>query len=296
MPTLALPLNGFDRALLAQTYSGRPMTTHHVLETERPFARAALEETTRWLTAEFPTLCSVIHETTLGFRRSVVASSELPTRALSCGDTPTDFDDLGCLDRPFDLAHEAPFRLHFGSCTEGGYRLVFTLHHSVTDGAGALMLFDALLRRLAALEGAPAEPAAPISAVGGRLRSLLRRCGFRAQLSLLWNNLTGLRRFSFRRASLLEDRFAPVTRSRCLVLDVPHSDWHALGVRARETGCSRSELVLASLLRASQALRRRRDAPDEPFRVIVPSDLRPEFGLGRPLQNPLGVLEVDVSP
>ena len=41
------PLNGLDAALVAQTYAGRPMTTHHVIEIDRPLdverLRAAAE-------------------------------------------------------------------------------------------------------------------------------------------------------------------------------------------------------------------------------------------------------------
>lgn len=289
---MRFPLNGFDRALLAQTYPGRPMTTHHVLDLAAPLDRAALAGAVRALGAEVPALRSVVRETALGFAR-VPAPPSVP---LEWHDTPADLDAGDALLRPFDLAREAPFRVTHAARRGGGHRLVFTLHHGVTDGAGALLLWDALLRHYDARAGRAVAPAAPIAARGGRLRDLVARGGARLVAALVRANVAGAGRFGLRRASLLEDRAAPTRRLRCLVLDVAPDRWRALGQRARAEGCSRNDLVLAAVLRAASAARRARGAPDETFRVLEPADLRGAMGVGRALQNHLGVVECDVAP
>ncbi len=289
-----LGLNWMDRAIIAQSYAGRPMSTHHVLDVAAPFDRERLVRAVEAFVDSVPTLRSFVRESPLGLARFAA-----PTR-WSCLDTLVTWRDealdVGASDwylRVFDLSRQEPFRVLHAPRPGGGYQLVFTLHHSVTDGVGALALFDALLARYAALEGEPLSEPGPIPPSGARLRGLLARRGLRLVASLLRINAQNAQRFGARRASLLEKVDARAAALHCQVREVPAAQWSRLRERAAALGCSRNDVLLAAILRGASAWRREAGLRDEPFRALIPVDLRGEFGAGRSLQNHLGVVEAD---
>jgi NRPS condensation-like uncharacterized protein len=288
-----LETNWMDRAILAQTYAGRPMTTHHVLDVAVPFDRARLLQAVDALVRSVPTLRSFVHESPFGIeRRAAKARWSHLDAIVTFSETPIDLSTSGWFLRNFDLANEEPFRVLHSPCP-GGYQLVFTLHHSVTDGVGALALFDALLAHYGALSGEHDDVPAPIAPNGAPLRRLLARGGAKLALELIEDNVRRAGRFTDRRASLLERPDAQAEALHCEVIDLPAATWQRLRDRAREIGCSRNDLMLAALLRASAAWRRDEGMKDEDFRALVPVDLRGELGIGPSLQNHLGVVEAD---
>ncbi|MEI8256450.1 MAG: hypothetical protein WCJ30_12320, partial [Deltaproteobacteria bacterium] len=198
--------------------------------------------------------------------------------------------------RVFDLSKQEPLRVLHAARPGGGHQLVFTLHHSVTDGVGAIALFDALLARYAALDGERVPVPVPVTPSGARLRSLLVRRGARLVGSLLRTNVQNARRFGARRASLLERVDARAEGLHCRVVDLPVAEWARIRERATTLGCTRNDLLLSAFLRGATAWRREQGLRDEPFRALVPADLRSEFGIGRSLQNHLGVIEADFAP
>lgn len=60
-PVRPWPLAGFDAALVAQTYAGRPMTTHHVLELDQPLPIEQWQRAVEAWVEHFPELRSVMH-------------------------------------------------------------------------------------------------------------------------------------------------------------------------------------------------------------------------------------------
>lgn len=291
LPSSRLEMNWMDRAIVAQTYVGRPMTTHHVLDVEAPFDRERLEASLSALVRSVPTLRSFVRETPLGLARfAAPADSFDARRLLTWSDEAIDLSCAGWFGRAIDLAEPGPLRVLHAPRPGGGYQLVFTLHHSVTDGVGALALFDALLARY---DGAPEAP--PVAPSGARLGRLLLRRGARFTASLLRENLTSAHRFGERRAALLEDVGARGAGLHCAVVDVDPSTWARLHERAADLGATRNDLLLVAWLRAATAWRRARGMGDETFRALVPVDLRGEFGVGRSLQNHIGVIEADFT-
>lgn len=291
-----LATNWMDHALLAQTYPGRPMTTHHVLEVDAPFDRARLARAVASLLDETPSLRSFTRESPLGLAR--FAAPERWSRLdeiISWRDLSLDLDRSDWYLRPFDLSIEEPLRVLHAPRPGGGYQLVFTLHHSVTDGVGALALFDALLVRYRALDGEDVVVPPALGPSGATLRGLLARLGLGVTAALVRRNVEGARRFGAKRASLMERVDAPLDAVHARVIDVSAVAWARLRDRAAALGCSRNDLLLAAFLRAASAWRRARGLGDEPFRALIPVDLRGEFGVGRTLQNHLAVIEADFT-
>ncbi len=286
-----------DRAIVAQTYPGRPMTTHHVVDTDAPFDRTMLEAALAGLVASVPTLRSYVRESPVGLARFAAPATSWggADGLLTWSDAAIDLNDADWLGRTLDLAATAPVRLLHAPRPGGGYQLVFTLHHSVTDGVGALALFDALLTRYCLLDGEPAVVPDPVAPSGASLRRLLARRGLRFTASLLRANVVGAHRFGERRAALLERVEARGGSLRCAVVDVEPAAWARLRERAEGLGATRNDLLLAAFLRAAAAWRRGRGMGDETFRALVPVDLRGEFGVGRSLQNHIGVIEADFT-
>lgn len=294
--TPGLDLNWMDRALVAQTYEGRPMTTHHVVDTEAPFDRGLLSEALMALIGSVPVLRSVVRESPLRVGRF---AAPLPSSALhrliTWSEVELDLGASGWLHRAIDLSSEAPLRLLHSPRRGGGYQLVFTLHHSVTDGVGAIALLDALLSLYSSLEGEPVPSPAPFAPSGASLLGLLSRRGHRFTASLLAANLRAAGRFGDRRASLLERADARAEAMHCLVLELDAAQWSRLHERAASAGVSRNDLLLTTFLRAAASWRRGEGMSDETFRALVPVDLRSELGVGRSLQNHLGVIEADFT-
>jgi len=294
--TPGLALNWMDRALIAQTYEGRPMTTHHVVDVEAPFDRALLSEALSLLIDSVPALRSFVRESPLRVARLAAPSpSTSLDRLITWSDVELDLGASGWLLRGFDLSSEAPLRVLHSPRRDGGYQLVFTLHHSVTDGVGAVALLDALLSHYLLLDGERASIPAPFAPSGLSLLQLLSKRGARLTASLLGANLRSAGRFGDRRASLLERVDARAEAMHCLVLDLDAAQWSRLHGRAEALGVTRHDLLLTAFLRAAASWRRAEGMPEETFRALVPVDLRGEFGVGRSLQNHLGVIEADFT-
>jgi NRPS condensation-like uncharacterized protein len=294
--TPGLDLNWMDRALIAQTYAGRPMTTHHVVDVEAPFDRARLSDALAALIGSVPALRSFVRESPLRVARfAAPAPWTSLDQLITWSDVEVDLGASGWLLRGFDLSSEEPLRVLHSPRRDGGYQLVFTLHHSVTDGVGAVALLDALLARYRALDGERASIPAPFAPSGVGFLQMLSQRGARLTASLLGANLRSAGRFGDRRAALLERVEARAEAMHCAVVDLDATQWSRLHDRAVSLGVTRNDLLLTAFLRAAASWRRAEGMPEEAFRALVPVDLRSEFGVGRSLQNHLGVIEADFT-
>lgn len=290
MPAEA-PLTVMDYALLAQTYPGRPMITHHVLEHDAPLPREALAVAAEHLARHCPRLRSTVHEE--AGRLSRVIEPFDATRARARVEEETG-DWLG---RPFALDREWPFRIRVSRTGAGAHALAFTLHHGVTDGRGALTLFDWFLRSaLAWKAGADLPPCPFLDAPGPSLADVLRARGMAFAGELAMNTARSAGRFLQQRACLLEQPAAAPERVAVLTLDIAAERWNALGATARALRCTRNDLLWCAALRAADAVRRERGWPDETFRVVGGVDLRDFFGAADLLGNWVGTLEADFTP
>lgn len=295
---MRLPLSMMDAALVSQTMPGRPMTTHHALEVGVPLSRPALERAVEHLAAAHPALRARATERFWRWTREADPMDAARARAcLEVVEAPGFLEDGDWLERPFALAADWPFRVRYGPTPRGTFSLCFTLHHSVTDGVGALTLFDEFLRAATAAEERrplpplPEEPP-PVVAPWRALFSKSPRVLF----GLAWYALRSLRLTWQHRAVLLDLPEAPVTGFGARVLHLSPAAWRALKDRAAAQGCTRNDLLSAAALRAVAAVRRERGLSDEPWRLLTPMDLRPFFGEHSPRSNWMGTIEVDVAP
>ncbi len=284
-----VPIRWMDRALVAQSYPGRSMTTHHVLETRAPFERLALTRALAMLQAEVPVLRTLVREAPLGMARFVAA----PAATVQWLREPIELGEFGWYQRPFDLAREAPIRVLHAPRIGGGYQLVMTLHHSATDGMGAMILLDALMRHYDRARGIGIPSPEPIESRDPGFASLLFHRGPLFAMKLAIRSAWRAPRFGTRSASLLERREAVATETHALVTRVSRERWSLLGVQARGIGCTRNDLVLSAWLRAAADWRTLRGMPEEPFTALVPMDLRSHVGAGGAMHNYFGALETE---
>jgi NRPS condensation-like uncharacterized protein len=276
----AWPLNGFDAALVAQTYDGRPMTTHHVLDIDRPLDVEHVRRATEQLVAIYPELCSRI-ELAPKLRRFLAP----PDRARVRRSVQVDDDgSVAALERwmarPIAIERDYPFaiRLAPGGCA--AQSITLTLHHSLTDGHGALGVFDALLRLL--------QSQRP------RARAIMPAANLRVPVRQPWSH--AMRRIAMlcRPAAALVDDVDPNASGPALMLvPIPRDTWRTVGRRARRHGATRTTVLWHSAARAVSEVREQ----DSPVRIMSPVDLRPALGVPRDaLQNWLGTIEHDVDP
>lgn len=294
--TQRLPLSVMDTAFVAQTMPGRPMTTHHALELVEGPPAEALAAAAVGLAEERPELRAV----TAMQRRELVRTVEPFSRAKATAQVSITADarpigETGWLDAPFTLESEWPFRVRSAPTPEGRHAVTFTLHHSVTDGRGALTLFDRYLQRLAhAWKGTPLSPLEAASPEQVSLQdALLARPKLLAQLGV--NVARNAGRFWQHRAALLETPDADKSHFGLRVDDVPADLWRSLKDKARALGCTRNDLLWCAALVAGDRFRVSRGLPELPFRVVGGVDLRDAFDARNASGNWIGTLEADFA-
>ena len=278
-PVDAWSLAGFDAALVAQTYPGRPMTTHHVLELE------AVVSIDRWRSAavawvaHFPELRSVV-EFAPRLRRTVVKvePADIHARVESDDDASEEAIERW-INRSIDLWTPCPFRLRIAPGLVAAQSVTLSLHHSVTDGSGALMLFDALLELVQGHALPARSQRRPSAAVAVPWRAL-------------WRRVAALSR---PRAAMQDIVDTDATGHRVLVQTLDAGCWRALTERAHACGVTRNTLLWHTAAQTTAAMPKLADA-DEPIRVLAAVDLRAAFGVADDmLGNWLGTIEHDLD-
>ncbi len=293
-PGSRLPLTAMDRALIAQTLPGRPMSTHHALEVRAHLPPELLAEAAAHLARTCPTLRSVIVDPLS--REVSPFSSERLAAALQLEETGS-VAGSDWLARPFELALDWPFRLRQASLPDGRQELTFTLHHSVTDGRGALTLFDWLLRTALALRAGAPPPPSPLSPRASRplLLDVFRHAEANVARLVTQTGRNALR-FLQHRASLLDNPADSVDGFAVHVEDLATTEWHALKLAARRLRCTRNDLLWCAALRAADRSRQTRHLSEETFRLVGGVDLRGFFGAEDALHNWVGTMEADFTP
>jgi NRPS condensation-like uncharacterized protein len=288
------PLVGFDLCHLLLTSPIRPSTTHHFLELSAPLDRAALVRALTELIGDVDRLRTFVREAPLGLERFVARHAWVdPATLVEWHDVATDPVDTGWFERRIEVSRTPPIRLFHARHPANGYLLGLTLHHSVADGTGAMMLLDGLLRRYDRARGR--EVRVPeIPSTGPRCRRLAWWHGGRAVAAML-RSAARQRTWRVRSASLLDDESPRPARFRQRLLDVPVSTWQAVVAAAGVRACTPNHFLMAASLRAADAVRRARGLADETFRVVVPSDLRKLFGLPRSLPNYIGTVPLEMT-
>lgn len=250
-----LPLSPMDEALIAQTYPGRPMTTHHVLECARVPRVGSLLRAAEHLAAHVPALRAQTVEVEGRLVRTATAHDPSRARqAVLFGFRPEEVQDSGWVDRPFALDREWPFRVLVTPTPRGTWSIAFTLHHSVTDGRGALALFEAFLASALAEDArAPLPPFALASRHSISTWEVLAGHGRAFGRQLAKELARSPLRFWSRRASLLDRPEAMPEGFGLKVVRVPREQWRALKARAERAGCTRNDLLWCDALRAADA-------------------------------------------
>jgi NRPS condensation-like uncharacterized protein len=280
MPAVdACSLVGFDAALVVQTYPGRPMTTHHVLEIDAPVSIERWRSAAVAWVAHFPELRSVV-ELAPRLRRTVVEVGPEDIHArVELDDDASDAAIERWINRSIDLWTPCPFRLRIAPGQVAAQSVTLSLHHSVTDGSGALMLFDALLELVqghalpARSQRRPSIPVAvPWRALWRRVAALSRPC-----------------------AAVRDIVDADATGHSVLVQTLDAGCWRALTERAYACGVTRNTLLWHTAAQTVATMPRLADG-HEPIRVLAAVDLRAAFGVADDtLGNWLGTIEHDLD-
>jgi hypothetical protein len=286
---------GFDLCHVLLTSRVRASTTHHFLELAAPLERGPLTRALGDLLRDVPRLRSFVREAPLGIARFVAPAPWVGQGVLiEWHDSVVDPRDTDWFDRPIDLTSSPPIRLFHARTASGGALFGLTLHHSVADGTGAMLLLDGLLRRYDRTRGRPAA-AEPIASDGPLCRRLaLRESALGVARMLALAALHSTRGKTS--ATLVDDATPRDARFELRVVDLAPSLWEAVVSVASRARCTPNHLLLAASLRAADAVRRERGLADDTFRVVVPSDLRKIFDLPRSLPNYIGTVPLDVSP
>jgi hypothetical protein len=82
---------------------------------------------------------------------------------------------------------------------------------------------------------------------------------------------------------------------RWILAALPLAEWERLRAQTREGGVTRNDLLVTAALRAADRWRQARKREDRPFRILLPTDLRPTLGLAPCVQNFVGVVDAEVS-
>lgn len=277
------PLNRFDSLLVAQTYPGRPMTTHHTLEIDRPLDPEVWARALEQLVDDYPELGSRIVGSGRS-RRFVLAPSRSAIRARLLSERD---DTHGAIERwlaePIDPRCELPFRVRIGPGEVAEQAIMLSLHHSVCDGVGALALLD---RLTAIASGGPVRPR--------RSKPLARHPELpRPRLAALWAKLRELRRPAAQLVDSPSHDRVGLEQQLALRVIGPRL-WKPLNRLTRSMGVSRTTALWHAV--ATVAARQRLDDPSLPVRIIAGVDLRAHLGIGEDaLGNWLGTLEHESS-
>lgn len=275
------PLNRFDALLVAQTYPGRPMTTHHTLEIDKPLELDRWVRALEQLVRDYPELGSRVVGGVRA-RRIVIEPSRAALRSrVSCERDSSQLALERWLAEPIDPRRELPFRVRIGPGQDSEQAVTLSLHHSSCDGVGALALFD----RLTALASG-----GPVRARRSKPFEQPRELD-RPPLRSLWTKLRQLRRPA---AQLIDRADRQSTGQHLALRSIGPSIWGPLGRMTRSAGVSRTTALWHAL--ATVAARQRIDDPSLPLRVLAGVDLRAQLGVADDaLGNWLGTLEHEHS-
>lgn len=257
------------------------MTTHHTIEVDRVI------EVDRWcralelLVGDYPELSSRV----VGWARArrVVVTSDAAAiweRVVRDSDGSQDAIERW-LAEPIDPRSELPLRVRVAPGRVAEQAITLSLHHSVCDGVGALVLFD---RLLALASGGPvrARRSKPLGCYADAARPPLRR---------LSAKLRQLRRPA---AQLIDLTEHDAGKQLLALRMIEPSLWAALGRLAHAVGASRTTALWHAV--GTVAARQRLDDADLPVRMIAGVDLRAHLGIEEDaLGNWLGTLEHEHS-
>lgn len=275
------PLNRFDALLVAQTYAGRPMTTHHTIEIDRALEVDRWSRALEQLVRDYPELSSRV----LGWaraRRIVVTSSAGAIRARLVQEPDGSHAAVErWIAEPIDPRSELPLRVRVAPGRVAEQAITLSLHHSVCDGVGALMLFD---RLLALASGGPirARRSKPLASYADAARPPLR------------SSSAKLRQLRRPAAQLIDVTEHDASKQQLALRTIEPRLWDALGRLAHAAGVSRTTALWHAV--GAVAARQRLDDARLPLRMIAGVDLRAHLGVEEDaLGNWLGTLEHEHS-
>ncbi len=276
------PLNRFDAMLVAQTYAGRPMTTHHTLEIDRAVDIDGWGRALAQLVREFPELGSRIIP---GARARRVVST--PLRTALRDRLILDSDGSHCaLERwiaaPIDPSAELPIRVRISPGLVAEQSVTLSLHHSLADGVGALALFDRLTSLAAGL-ATPPRRSKPFACYDEPPRPGLREL------------ISQVRRLRSPAAQLIDRPPRWASGQQLALRVIGPSIWGPLGRLTRALGVSRTTALWHAV--ATVAARQRLDDASLPLRILAGLDMREPLGIpSDALGNWLGILEHEWPP
>ncbi|MEK7865986.1 MAG: hypothetical protein AAB434_04840 [Planctomycetota bacterium] len=291
----ALPMNGLDRYFVCQDYEGMRVNSHHFVDVSEQPSREALHDAVEALLAEMPIARSFVHQAVLGMERFVASRPWVGAGELVQWLEKTIEADYEVLDAPIDLAERPPWRVIVAPRREGGWRIVLTIHHSAADGTGGMLWLSRLLKRYEESRTGKPPGRLPADPPARRFRELFRPQGTAWLLRMVRRHVRPMDKVGVRNASLLDDEAPRLSESAHALCEVPDAEWARLKARAEELGVSRNDLLVTASLRAADGWRRARQRPDQRFRILLPTDLRPALDLPPSFQNFVGVVRSDFS-
>jgi len=275
------PLNRLDAVLVAQTAEQRPMTTHYTLEIDRAIPAEGWARALTQLVETYPELGSRI---SAGARARRLVSA--PDRVALSRRLVDDSDGSQAaierwLGESIELERGLPLRVRIAPGQVAAQSVTLSIHHSVTDGVGALALFDRLTATAAGVP-LPARSSTPLAKYEQAPRPELRR---------LVERFAELRQPAARMVDVVD---AGLRGQRLVLREIGPRVWAGLGQLARAAGVSRTTVLWHAV--ATIAAAARLDDPSLPVRILAGVDLRSYQGVpADALGNWLGTVEHDSS-
>ncbi len=139
-------LNSLEKFMLAHENEYVSYNSHIILEFEGFFNKKLLEESVVKLAKELPILRTNVIERPWGFFRHCHHQMNFEIKDVINYTEALDQDGLDVFcNKKFDLKNKPPFRFLIYS-SENKHKMIFSIHHSIADGAGQFYLFEEFSR------------------------------------------------------------------------------------------------------------------------------------------------------
>jgi NRPS condensation-like uncharacterized protein len=286
------PLNGLDKFILAHETSHIHYNSQFLIELSGNFDSQKFELTVDSLIEQIPALRSKIKTKPWGFKRTIYKKSWFKAKEIIYTKenlTDSDIDDF-CY-KSFDLKNDPPIRFLI-SKNSTSTLIVFSVHHSLCDGAGQALILEELLR---------VWSGKPVSYYSTKTKTVHWR-DFSKKMGMLWvlkqlyiNFKSGKATRVYNMASLVDNQNAKGRRVTARVTSLAGYKRETIEKNCQFLKMTLSEyLAYCSFLAMNTCLKTRNS--QLPIMIYMPKNMRHEFKIRKSLQNIISTVLLVAKP